>query len=205
MRARRLAAAALSLAVAVVLGALALDVREWSRGIEAGDAGFARGRGTSAWDARTRLPGDPASSLLGVDDPLQLRRAVASFTVAARARRGFDNGARRTRLRSAAEALLTDVAVTGQPQAAAQADVLLGVLAADGVRSSSGETPDERSRGLFEAAVRLDGRNTAAKFDLELILRRMRAVGSRTGAGEGSGPRGGGRRGAGAGLPGRGY
>ena len=35
-------------------------------------------------------------------------------------------------------------------------------------------------------------------------MRRLRAIGSRTGAGQGSGPRGGGRRGAGAGTPGGG-
>ena len=69
----------------------------------------------------------------------------------------------------------------------------------------TGETPDELSRDLFETAVRLDNGNVAAKFDLELAVRRLRAVGARTGAGQGSGPRGGGRRGAGAGLPGRGY
>ena len=69
----------------------------------------------------------------------------------------------------------------------------------------TGETPDELSRDLFETAVRLDNANVAAKFDLELAVRRLRAVGARTGPGQGSGPRGGGRRGAGAGLPGRGY
>ena len=52
--------------------------------------------------------------------------------------------------------------------------------------------------------MRLDNGNVAAKFDLELAVRRLRAVGARTGRGQGSGPRGGGRRGAGAGLPGGG-
>ena len=111
----------------------------------------------------------------------------------------------RASLRSRAQALLTDVAIGEDREAAAQADVLLGVLAASGGRSAAGETPDELSRDLFETAVRLDNGNVAAKFDLELVVRRLRAVGARTGAGQGSGPRGGGRRGAGAGQPGRGY
>ena len=139
------------------------------------------------------------------DDDARLRTAVAAYEAAARAGRGFDSGLTRTVLRSRAQALLTDVAVGDDRRDAAQADVLLGVLAADGGRSAAGQTPDELSRDLFETAVRLDNDNAAAKFDLELAVRRLRAVGSRTGAGQGSGPRGGGRRGAGAGLPGRGY
>ena len=141
----------------------------------------------------------------GGDDDSGLRAAVAAYEVAAAAGRGFDNGQTRAGLRSRGEALLTEVAVGEDREAAAQADVLLGVLAAGGGRSAAGETPDEVSRGFFETAVRLDNGNVAAKFDLELVVRRLRAVGARTGAGQGSGPRGGGRRGAGAGLPGRGY
>jgi hypothetical protein len=139
------------------------------------------------------------------DEDARLRTAVAAYEAAATAGRGFDSGLTRTILRSRAQALLTQIAVAEDREAAAQADVLLGVLAAGGGRSAAGETPDELSRDLFETAVRLDNGNVAAKFDLELAVRRLRAVGARTGAGQGSGPRGGGRRGAGAGLPGRGY
>ena len=135
----------------------------------------------------------------------RLRAAVAAYEAAARAGRGFDSGQTRTILRSRAQALLTEIAVAEDRRAAAQADVLLGVLAAGGGRSADGQTPDELSRDLFETAVRLDNGNVAAKYNLELAVRRLRAVGARTGAGQGSGPRGGGRRGAGAGLPGRGY
>ena len=139
------------------------------------------------------------------DESARLRAAVAAYEAAARAGRGFDSGQTRTILRSRAQGLLTEIAVADDRKAAAQADVLLGVLAAGGGRSAAGQTPDELSRDLFETAVRLDNDNVAAKFDLELAVRRLRAVGVRTGAGQGSGPRGGGRRGAGAGLPGRGY
>ena len=139
------------------------------------------------------------------DADSRLRTAMAAYDAATGARRGFDNGVTRTSLRSRAQALLTDVAIGKDPKSAAQADVLLGILAAGGGRSAAGETPDELSRSFFETAVRLDDDNVAAKFDLELAVRRLRAVGARTGAGQGSGPRGGGRRGAGAGQPGRGY
>jgi hypothetical protein len=139
------------------------------------------------------------------DENDRLRAAVAAYEAAAGAGRGFDSGLTRTILRSRAQALLTEIAVAEDREAAAQADVLLGVLAAGGGRSAAGETPDELSRDLFETAVRLDNDSVPAKFDLELAVRRLRAIGARTGAGQGSGPRGGGRRGAGAGLPGRGY
>ena len=141
----------------------------------------------------------------GGDADSRLRAAVAAYDVAAGAGRSFDNGATRSSLRSRAQALLTDVAIGEDRTSAAQADVLLGVLAASGGRSAAGETPDEVSRNLFETAVRLDNGNVAAKFDLELVVRRLRAVGARTGAGQGSGPAR--RRAArrGAGLPGRGY
>jgi hypothetical protein len=141
----------------------------------------------------------------GGDENDRRRAAVAAYEAAARAGRGFDSGLTRTILRSRAQALLTEIAVAEDREAAAQADVLLGVLAAGGGRSAAGETPDELGRDLFETAVRLDNDSVPAKFDLELAVRRLRAIGARTGAGQGSGPRGGGRRGAGAGLPGRGY
>lgn len=139
------------------------------------------------------------------DEDQRLRAAVAAYKTAAGAGQGFDSGLTRTNLRSRAQALLTEIAVADDRKAAAKADVLLGVLAAGGGRSAAGQTPDELSRDLFETAVRLDNANVAAKYDLELAVRRLRGIGSRTGSGQGSGPRGGGRRGAGAGLPGRGY
>jgi hypothetical protein len=139
------------------------------------------------------------------DEHARLREAVDAYETAARACRGFDNGVARAGVRARAEALLTEVAIGDDREAAAHADVLLGVLAARGGRSAAGESPDELSRSFFETAVRLDEENVAAKFDLELAVLRLRAVGARSGAGQGSGPRGGGRRGAGAGLPGRGY
>ena len=139
------------------------------------------------------------------DEETRFRAAVAAYEAAAGAGRGFDSGLTKTNLRSRAQALLTEIAVAEDRQAAAKADVLLGVLAAGGGRSADGQTPDELCRDLFETAVRLENANVAAKFDLELAVRRLRATGTRTGSGQGSGPRGGGPRGAGARRPARGY
>jgi hypothetical protein len=70
---------------------------------------------------------------------------------------------------------------------------------------TGGLTADDRAQDAFDAAIRRDTSNTAAKENLELLLRRTRATSTRHGAGNGSGSRGQGRRGAGAGTPGRGY
>lgn len=204
MSTRRLLVLLSALVAALLLLFGALDVRAWSHAFARGDRSSDTGR-DSRWTAATRLPGDPAGRVLDVGGDLAIRRAIASFVVADRAKLGFDNGVTRSRLRAHAEAQLTDVAVGRRAADASQADVLLGVLAAYGGNTSAGETADERARDLFETAVRLDPRNDAAKRNLELVLRRLRAISTRTGAGNGAGRSGHGRRGAGAGSAGRGY
>lgn len=204
MSARQLLALLAVLVTALLLLLGALDVRAWDQAFARGDRNSETRRG-SRWVAATRLPGDPAGRALDVAGNFAIRRAVTSFVAADRVKRGFDNGVTRSRLRAHAEAQLTDVAVGARAADASQADVLLGILAAYGGSTSAGETADERARDLFEAAVRLDPRNDAAKRNLELVLRRLRAIATRTGAGNGSGRSGHGRRGAGAGSPGRGY
>ena len=119
--------------------------------------------------------------------------------------RGFDNGVTRTTRRSLAEVRLADLATHGPPAAASQAGNLLGVLVAGSGRVTGGITADDRARSTFEAAIRRDPGNTAAKYNLELLLRRTRATATRQGPGNGSGALGHGRRGAGSGTPGRGY
>ena len=64
---------------------------------------------------------------------------------------------------------------------------------------------DRRAAETFEAAIRADPANEDAKYNLELVLRRIKVVGSREGAGGSSGDFGESLPGAGAGLPGSGY
>lgn len=151
------------------------------------------------------LPGDPVGDALGAQDELRYRMAVRTFTTALRTGRGFDNGERRARVRSAAEALLSDVATTAAPERAAQAQTLLGVLVASGGRVTGGETAQERAQSAFETAVRINPENVDAKYNLELLLRRERPAATGEGPNSGSGPRGSSQRGAGSGTPGRGY
>ena len=178
-----------------MLAAAAHDVLAWRHAL----------RGTQVRTAQTWLPGDPVRSALSLDDDIALRRAVRSFRIAYTTGRGFDNGVTRTTRRSLAEVRLTDLATHGPAADASQAGNLLGVLVAGSGRVTGGITADDRARSTFEAAIRRDPGNTAARYNLELLLRRTRATSTRQGPGNGSGALGHGRRGAGSGTPGRGY
>ena len=184
---------ALTLLLAVAGALAAKDLHGWDGALE-------RNR---AYDAL--LPGDPIGRALGAEGELRYRSAVQTFTTALRTERGFDNGERRARVRSAAEALLSEVATTAAPAKAGQAQTLLGVLVASGGRVTGGESAQERARSAFETAVRIDPANVDAKYDLELLLRRERPTATGEGRDNGSGPRGSSQRGAGSGTPGRGY
>jgi hypothetical protein len=191
----RWAAAVVLVAVAAALAAVAHDALVWRDVL----------RGREVRVARAWLPGDPVGSALAVDDVLAQRSTVRSFRVAYTTGRGFDNGVTRTTRRSIAEVRLADVAARGSLRDASQAGNLLGVLVAGGGRVTGEVTADDRARSTFEAAIRRDPSNAAAKYNLELLLRRTRATATRQGPGTGSGALGRGRRGAGSGTPGRGY
>jgi hypothetical protein len=205
MRPVRLGIAALTLALAVVAALFAADVRAWRDGLEDGDVRFAAGdRGR--WEANERLDG-VARRLLGIDDDRALRRALGLFRIARRSGQDLGAGLERQAARGAAERALTEVVASADSEPAAQASVLLGVLAFSDPRAGGPDepTPSERALAAFEQAHRLDPGNEQAKYDLELLLRLLEARGERPGAAPGAGPRAGGRRGAGAGTPGRGY
>jgi hypothetical protein len=204
MVARLIVAAAL-VAAAAVLAVAAHDVLAWRSAVKDGDARFRTRPTVATWRADTWLPGDRARRLLKLDDDLALRRGVQAFLIAARTPRGFDNGETRARVRSGAEVKLEDLAAHAGPKAASQAGNLLGVLVAGTGQVVGGITADDRARAAFEAAIRRDPENAAAKYNLELLLRRTRATATREGPGSGSGSLGHGRRGAGSGTPGRGY
>ena len=201
MSAVRVASAAVALVLAAGLALLAHDLRAWDDGIGRGDRAYAAGVPQARWAADPWLPGDPAGAILGVEPRLELRRAVQSFTQAVDVPQGIDNGQRRARRRAAAEVALARVAASGDAQAASQASNLVGVLAETEIHGPT----TSRGRAAFTAAVRADPSNEAAAYNLELILRRARVVGTREGPGQGSGSRGPARQGAGSGVPGMGY
>jgi hypothetical protein len=202
VRASRLIAAGVALVLAAVLALLAADVRTWRDTMRADDLRFQLSASSKAdWETSTLLPSGVARSVLEVDDDRELRRGVAAFRAADRAR-GFS----RSRVRGAAEAALAGVAASSDaPAHASQAFDLLGILAFSDSTSGRRATPVERSLAAFDNAVRRDPENTAAKYNLELLLRLLEAEGERRGPNPTPGPRGSGRRGAGTGTPGQGY
>jgi len=196
-----LTASVTAFAAAACSVAVAHDARAWRDGLKSGDAVYSHAPARARWAADTWLPGDPVGTAVGASRDVDLRRAVQLYVAAMGARRGFDAGETRSRVRSAAESALAAVAAEASPASASQANDLLGVLQARGPKG----TGDELAVSSFRAAVRADPSNVTAKFNLELGLRRVRATQIRHGPGTGSGARGTGRRGAGSGTPGRGY
>ncbi len=203
MRASRLIAAALALVLAAVLALLAADVRTWRDTMRADDlrfqlsASIRRPTGTPRRSCR-RASRAACSTSTTTESSGEASPRFARPT----ARAGFA----RSRVRGAAEAALADVAASNDaPAHASQAFDLLGILAFSDSTSGRRATPVERSLAAFDNAVRRDPGNTAAKYNLELLLRLLEAEGERRGPNTAPGPRGSGRRGAGTGTPGQGY
>lgn len=201
----RIALAVVALALGAAALGLAHDIRSWETAIELGDARFAGQAVDARWQASTWLPGDVGAGTLALADDLALRRAEQAFAAARAAPAGFGSDRRSARLRAEAELALSDVVATGSRVQASRAGNLLGILAgtSDGVDVAA--AGDQRASETFDAAIRADPTNTDAKYNLELLLRRIRVVGSREGAGGGSGDLGDSLAGAGAGTPGSGY
>jgi hypothetical protein len=158
------------------------------------------------WTPSTVLPLDPARSLVGPADDIALREAIREFVIARHTGRGFDNGVEQSRRREIAESALEGVLLSGSPLQVARADVLLGVLAFNTSSALAGVAPPgQRSVDAFVEAARLDPSDTAAKFDLELVLRALATSATRAGSNPSVGGKGHGGHGAGAGLPGSGF
>ena len=195
-----------ALVLGVVALALAHDIRSWQSGVDRGDAQFATQPAAARWQARhvaaRRCPRSRCSRSATTS-----RCAAASRRSPSRWRRrqGFDDGRQKAQLRGLAELALSDASRRGSPAQASRAGNLLGILAATDESGSDASVSDRRAAETFEAAIRADPANEDAKYNLELVLRRIKVVGSREGAGGSSGDFGQSLAGAGAGLPGSGY
>ena len=206
MRPIRLAVAALALLAAAAAALLAADVARWHEELRVSDARFQIGRGGRVtWNAPARVPLGLARRLLAVDDDRATRRALQLFRAAYRGPEPVDVRLERQGARGAAQAALADVAKSPDPFTASQAMNLLGILAFATPGRGTAAMPAERSRGAFDAALRLDPANADAKANLELVLRLLEPGGLRSGPRTGGGTRRGGGRGAGGGAAGRGY
>ncbi len=195
------------LAAATLLALLASDVLGWRNAMQRGDRELARNVPSAAWHASSVLPTDPARKLLGLTTALRFRAAEQDFVAVKAAGSGYDNGLSESQTRGELEAELAALARSRDHAVAAAADNLLGILAfADSTTSGPiAPAPVDQSLGDFQAAVRLDPASTDAKFNLELLLRTLLAKGVRPGSDNSTGGAANGHRGAGGGIPGRGY
>ena len=201
---RRLLAAGVLLVLAVVLFLLAADVRAWRTAISGGDVVYASAPAAASWTPGTRL-GGTAERVLGTSDDVISRRALRLYAIAAATHLRLDNATQVQSTRAAAQDALTAAAASGDSVRSSRARTLLGLLTYRA--SAAGGEQDQVDAAIadFTDAIRADPSNAAAKFDLELLLRLSAVQGTRPGQGLGTGSGRGGRRGAGGGVPGRGY
>jgi hypothetical protein len=200
--------------LAVLAALLAADLRAWPAAIERGDALYALNPSSAHWSAPTRL-GGLAEAMLGTGGDLAARRGLALYdeTVALEQTVPYQEVIETAR----ADALnaLAKPAASSDPSVASQARTLEGALAFDAASRGGGGPQVDAAIADFTAALELDSANTAAKFDLELLLRLGQAQSSTFGAAHQKtfgrpgrkGPAGaaGGRTGAAGTLPGHGY
>lgn len=215
---RRLVAAGVMLAVAVVLLLAARDAWHWERALRDGDARAALGYvPPRTWRAQTTLPSHFVRGLLGIDDDLAFRRTMEQALYGNAHRPTTEARRGRSILESALARLTRDD--TNPVRAAAAADALGVLLYFDPptpgnaknpyqnpneAAPSGAQTPTQKALAQFELAVRLDPENAVAQRNLETLLRASQKPKKqqtpRSGAGERYGTKGSGAR-----LPGHGY
>jgi len=198
---------ALLLSAAIGAAVLAGDVHRWGRAMSEGDGLYSTSPRDASWHASTRLPSDAAKQLLAISDDLAARDALKRFRATAYRRARLDNAVDVASDRVQTVTALAAVAENGDAARSSQARMLLGILAfGDFARGGGSDVAQaDAAVAYFDAAVRGDPSNDAARFDLELALRALAARGVRVGPGSGNATGSSGHRGAGGGLPGRGY
>jgi hypothetical protein len=169
-----LVAAIVLLGTAIVLGLFARDVHAWQGRITRDDARFRAQRSQlDLWRSPAVLPGDPARSVLGLDDALSYRRALQLFHLSNTAA-STGGQADLAQLRVVAEEQLQTLAETAATrQERSMAANLLGYLS---VTTAAADSPTQkatvaRAKRYFVLAVEQDPTSYAAKLNLELALR----------------------------------
>jgi hypothetical protein len=211
---RRVTATAAFAVLAVLAALLAADVSAWPAAIERGDALYALDPASADWSAQTRL-GGLAATILGTGGDLAARRGLQLYDQTIALQQGIPYVEQIETARAEAINALAKPAASSDRSVASQARTLQGVLAFDAASRGGGPTQVDAAITDFTAALELDSANTAAKFNLELLLRLGQAQPSIYGAAhkkspartDHRGPAGayGGRLGAGGAPPGHGY
>jgi hypothetical protein len=177
-RIRKHRAALLCLGLTALVALLAADVSVWRSTIARDDLRFrALPAHRNLWRPATTLPGDPASLLIGTGSTTSYRRGLQYFWFS---RIGSNPEVRQDTptLRATAQnkllGLISSAPTSQQRSAAAN---LLGVLVVTtpSIGDSGGTTQIlTRAVQYFQEAIALNGANTNAKENLELVLRLRR-------------------------------
>jgi hypothetical protein len=200
----RVVAIAALAALAVLAALLAADVRAWPLSLDRGDAVYALAPGRAQWTPATRLGGS-AETLLGTAHDVAARTGLQAYRRVAGLSEQANNALAVQTRRGAAINALAAPANSGDAQIAAQARTLLGILAFAESAEGGGVSQTDTAIADFIDAVRVEPGDTAAKFDLELLLRLTAAHGQRRGTGLANGFGRTGHLGASGGVPGSGY
>ena len=168
-----LVAGVVLLGLATVLVLFALDVRAWQGTFTQSDVRFRAERShIGLWRSPAVLPGDPARSLLGIDDALLYRRAQQLFwfsTAGASTGGQADLAATRVAGETDLQRLMTSAATRQERSNAAN---LLGVMTVEAPENSATQKEEIGTAvRYFAQAVRDDPTNYDAKLNLELLLR----------------------------------
>ena len=203
------AAALLCLGVALVLALVAVDVVRWQDAIRVGDVRYrASTEKAQLWQANALVPFDPARSLLGVGDDVELREAVRALRLARLDDAVISDPALAIR-RNEAQARLEAVLAAGKDDATrSRAASLLGALGlARAVYETEGrEALLSGTISNLKLAIDLDPTNAEPKYNLELAYQQGRGLQlAEASAGQNPSPGGSGSKGAGAGEAGSGY
>lgn len=204
LRALRLSAAAALLVLAVVAALLAADVRVWPIALERGDTAYSIAPNDARWSPPTRL-GTLAATLLGVSGEVAARIALRRYSQVAGLHQHLNDALEVQTEREATINALAAPASSSDPKLAAQARTLLGILTFSEAAQGGGISQTDAAIADFTDAVRVDPGDTAAKFDLELLLRLSAAHGQRRGTGPSNAFGNTGHAGSSGGAPGSGY
>jgi hypothetical protein len=195
------------LVLAVAAGAFAVDLARWDGAIADDDVRF-RSTTEARWVPSTVYPERTSRAVLGVDDDLELRRAIRAVRLARLDDRVISDPTLAL-ARNEAQARLEAIASgTGDSSRRSRAAGLLGVLALAQLATETQERDAllEYAISSLQRAIALDPDNAEAKLNLELALQRGRSLQlEESGGGKNPSPGGSGSRGAGAGEAGSGY
>ena len=159
--------------LAVVLVLFARDVRAWQGALTQSDVHFRAQRShVGLWRSPAVLPGDPARSVLGLDDALSYRRALQLFWLS---QKGASTGgqadlaATTIAAETQLQRLVTSAATAQERSNAAN---LLGVMTVNAPENSATQKQEiATATRYFQQAVIADPTNYGAKLNLELLLR----------------------------------